>query len=59
MAVFGQTDPRADAINKARERLLLELRRADEPGASHKVDLAKAIDEFVAAKIADALDRRY
>lgn len=59
MALSGTTDQRAEAVNKARARLLLELRQADDFGKRGKSDLAAAIDEFVSAKIADAMDRRY
>lgn len=59
MVRIGEIDPRSEAINKARAKLLLELKEADSFGKRDKSDLAQAIDEFVAAKIAAALDLRY
>ena len=58
MARVGEIDPKVVAINKAREKLLFELRRADEPTAD-KADLARAIDQFVSAKIAFETGQRY
>lgn len=59
MARIGEVDLQAEAINKARAKLLSELREADSFGKRDKSDLILAIDEFVTAKIAEALDRRY
>lgn len=55
---IGEIDPKAEAINEAMAKLLSCLRRADEPSFDQG-EMAQAIDQFVSAKIADALDRRY
>ena len=59
MARIGEIDQRSEALNRARANLLLELREADSFGKRDQSDLAQAIDEFVTAKIAAAIDRRY
>ena len=58
MTRIGQIDPRSQAINIARRKLKSALERQIEPSFDFN-ELAQAIDEFVQAKIADAMDRRY
>ncbi len=54
----GEIDPVFVILNQAQQNLLHQLRRSAEPSADPK-DLAEAIDQFIDAKIAIALMRRF
>lgn len=55
---IGEVKPEYHALHLAKQNLVLEISRSIEPSASPK-ELADAIEQFIDAKIAASMDRRY
>lgn len=58
MAIIGQPDLKATAVNLARDRLDAAIQRIPEPSFDLR-ELGYAIDGFISAKIAYESDKRY